>query len=154
MFSLGIQNKVNEQRNKQLYKGIFEMEASNWLSLAKYSSKYSVSISTLRRRIKNEIVDFKVHEGKYFLLDSAPRPQEEKYVMAAETRGVRARDEEPVIASASKLLGELKKAYTSILQDKEEQLIGLKEEVSDLKMLVRVLEGDNERLKKIIYSEN
>ncbi len=123
------------------------MEASQWLSLAKYSSKYSVSISTLRRRIKNDSVDFKLYEGKYFLLDSAPQANEEKNVHFEA-------DEEPVIASATKLLAELKKAYTSILQDKEGQLIQLKEEVSDLKMLVRVLENDNERLKKLIYSEN
>lgn len=132
------------------------MEASHWLSLAKYSSKYSVSVSTLRRRIKSEAVDFKIHEGKYFLLDSAPQIQEDRYVMATPARNnsFSGGEEEPVIASATKLLGELKKAYTSILHDKEEQLIQLKEEVSDLKMLVRVLEGDNDRLKKLIYSEN
>ena len=130
------------------------MEASHWLSLANYSSKYSVSISTLRRRIKTEAVDFKLHDGKYFLLDSAPPVHEDKIVLAAAPRAPTASEEEPVIASATKLLGELKKAYTSILHDKEEQLIQLKEEVSDLKMLVRVLEGDNERLKKLIYSEN
>jgi len=141
------------------------METEKWLSLTNYSSKYNVSISTLRRRIKNESVEFKRHDGKYFLLDSSP-PREESFIVEASVQGSysgsnsntntnsKAHEEEPVIASASKLLGELKKAYTSILQDKEEQLIQLKEEVSDLKMLVRVLESDNERLKKLIYSEN
>ncbi len=130
------------------------MDTSHWLSLANYSSKYSVSISTLRRRIKSESVDFKLHDGKYFLLDTAQPVHEEKFTTQVEPRKEKVSEEEPVIASATKLLGELKKAYTSILHDKEEQLIQLKEEVSDLKMLVRVLEGDNERLKKLIYSEN
>jgi hypothetical protein len=130
-----------------------KMESAHWLSLANYSSKYDVSISTLRRRIKTATVEFKLHDGKYFLLDSAPQTFE-MHSPIQNTQSLRQHEEEPVLTSASKLLGELKKAYTSILQDKEEQIIHLKEEASDLKMLVRVLEHDNERLKKLIYSEN
>ena len=54
--------------------------------------------------------------------------------------------DEPILTAANKLLNELKKAYTLVLQEKEEQLLQLKEEVSDLKTLVRVLEGENQRL--------
>ena len=46
------------------------------------------------------------------------------------------------------VLEELKKAYLASLQSKEEQIFQLKEEVADLKTLVRVLESENERLKK------
>lgn len=45
------------------------------------------------------------------------------------------------------LLNEIKKAYSLILQEKEEQILQLKDEVADLKTLVRVLEEDNNRLK-------
>lgn len=55
---------------------------------------------------------------------------------------------EPVLTAANKLLNELKKAYTQVLQEKEEQMMILKEEVSDLKTLVKVLESENDRLKK------
>lgn len=55
---------------------------------------------------------------------------------------------EPVLTAANKLLNELKKAYTQILQEKEEQMMILKEEVSDLKTLVKVLESENDRLKQ------
>lgn len=55
--------------------------------------------------------------------------------------------EEPMITTANKLLTELKKAYSQILQEKEEQILQLKEEVSDLRTLVRVLESENERAK-------
>jgi hypothetical protein len=55
---------------------------------------------------------------------------------------------EPVLTAANKLLNELKKAYTQILQEKEEQMMILKEEVSDLKTLVKVLERENEKLKQ------
>lgn len=43
------------------------------------------------------------------------------------------------------LLAEIKKAYSLILQEKEEQILQLKEEVSDLKTLVRVLEDETLR---------
>jgi hypothetical protein len=55
--------------------------------------------------------------------------------------------DEPILTAANKLLNELKKAYTLILQEKEEQILHLKEEVADLKTLVRVLESENDRLK-------
>ena len=43
------------------------------------------------------------------------------------------------------LLAEIKKAYSLILQEKEELILQLKEEVSDLKTLVRVLEDETLR---------
>lgn len=56
--------------------------------------------------------------------------------------------EEQVLTVANRLLNELKKAYTQILQEKEEQILILKEEVADLKTLVKVLEDDNVRNRK------
>ena len=52
----------------------------------------------------------------------------------------------PILSAANRLLTELKKAYTQILQEKEEQILQLREEVTDLKTLVRVLESENEKL--------
>lgn len=46
-----------------------------------------------------------------------------------------------------KLLAEIKKAYMQILQEKEEQILLLRSEVSDLKTLVTVLEEQNNQLK-------
>lgn len=172
----------------------------SWLPLTDYSTKYRVSVSTLRRRIKSEDVKFKLSDGKYFVFDeplsgldideSDPRQQsidthelrtsdlgthrpsqvstaQESEVMmqhmAEETKKVllqtqqltekfkaiekyKTMKEEPILTAANRLLGELKKAYSQILQEKEEQIFQLKEEVTDLKTLVRVLEGENERL--------
>lgn len=53
----------------------------------------------------------------------------------------------PIILTANKLLGELKSAYALILQEKEEQIVQLREEIADLKTLVRVLESENHRLR-------
>ena len=48
---------------------------TNWLSLSEYSSKYGLSISTLRRRIKSQNIEYRLETGKYFLLDEEPRKQ-------------------------------------------------------------------------------
>jgi hypothetical protein len=47
-----------------------------------------------------------------------------------------------------KLLAEIKKAYMQILQEKEEQILLLRSEMSDLKTLVSVLEEQNNQLKQ------
>lgn len=141
-----------------------------WLPLTEYSMKYKVSVSTLRRRIKTEDIKFRFEDGKYLLLDEPPtghqrnhRPSLANQDASLKTRPSAAprseielrlqqRDDlkdEPVLLAANKLLNELKKAYTQILQEKEEQILQLKKEVTDLKTLVRVLEGENVRLKQV-----
>lgn len=168
---------------------------TQYLPLTEYSSKYKVSISTLRRRIKAEEIKYVFEEGKYMILDekpsghqgqhrpsqsrpslksdgkqanpmtqpkkaAAPKPVQEVMASAAnppeleeqwneEFARFDARDrQEPILTSANRLLTDLKKAYTQVLQEKEEQILSLKEEVSDLKTLVRVLEAENARSKK------
>lgn len=44
---------------------------------------------------------------------------------------------------------ELKKAYSATLQEKEEQIIILKEQVADLKTLINFLEAENKRLSEL-----
>lgn len=143
-----------------------------WLPLTEYSTKHKISVSTLRRRIKADDIKFRFEEGKYFIMDEpmgthqrVHRPsQESDLALVGAHQGTdamkednRAQDlqdktakinrDEPILTAANKLLNELKKAYTQILQEKEEQIFQLKDEVSDLKTLVRVLESENERLK-------
>lgn len=150
------------------------MQNTQWLPLMDYSSKYRVSVSTLRRRIKTEDIQFKLKDGKYFIVDEPiqsnvvssnlkeHRPSlnsahlsEPSKQNTTENKGFGARaqeSEEPILTAANRLLSELKKAYTLILQEKEEQIVGLKEEVADLKTLVKVLESENERL-KVLYTQ-
>ena len=143
-----------------------------WLSLHEYASKHHTSISTLRRRIKNKEVPFKMLGGRYYVLDHAvptmapatttgvapapapvaePAPNSSGAVVEAahlqESAEIFSSGSEPLVSTASKLLSELKRAYSSVLQEKEEQIVQLKEEVSDLRTLVRVLEQEVERLK-------
>jgi len=151
----------------------------SWLPLTDYSTKYKISVSTLRRRIKADDIKFRFEDGKYFIMDEpmgthqrVHRPSQESDLalvgahhglmkgndtMSATSKAelkaqdldkaAKANKDEPILTAANKLLNELKKAYTQILQEKEEQIFQLKEEVTDLKTLVRVLESENDRLK-------
>ena len=127
--------------------------ANMWLSLNEYSNKHKVSISTLRRKIKSTEIEFRFDDGRYMILDSAPslnvtpgeqhRPSLKSDVFheTAKETG------ESVITAANRLLADLKKAYTQVLQDKESQISDLREEISDLKTLIKVLESENDRLR-------
>ena len=147
------------------------MTADNWLPLTEYSTKHRISVSTLRRRIKAEDIKYRFEDGKYFIMDEPmgthqrvhrPSQESDQALVGAhqgnmietavtsnniEDKMAKSAKDEPILTAANKLLNELKKAYTQILQEKEEQILHLKEEVTDLKTLVRVLEQENDRLK-------
>ena len=121
-----------------------------------------MSISTLRRKIKASDIEYRLDDGKYLILDSEvaattethrpslsrdmvsvePTAPETKSTLAAATESG-----ESVITAANRLLADLKKAYTQVLQDKEVQILNLKEDISDLKTLIKVLESENDRLR-------
>ena len=152
------------------------MTKSDWITLTDYSGKYRVSVSTLRRRIKDKTAEYRFDEGKYWLRDlplkmHSTKDESKNKASIAPPQGEASSktlepspDPNPLIqdlplnqgadsssqvwATAQSLLQEIKKAYMVILQEKEEQIIQLKEEVTDLKTLVRVLEQNNERLSK------
>jgi hypothetical protein len=127
---------------------------ASWLSLIDYANKYKVSISTLRRKIKIEDIPFRLDSGKYYIVDEpleiiGKSHGEQLVLEKPEAKGSNVGLEgESVLVAANRLLDEIKKAYTLILQEKDEQIRQLREEISDLKTLARVLEGENERLKK------
>ena len=156
---------------------------NSWLPLAEYSMKHQVSISTLRRRIKTEDIQFRFDDGKYFILED----EGTKQVNADEHRPSLSRDAQPksahnlilneamasvaaqpmmknshasynnhpsqneagesVITAANRLLSDLKKAYTQVLHEKENQIQSLKQEIADVNTLVKVLEFENEKLR-------
>ena len=133
----------------------------SWLPLAEYSMKHHVSISTLRRRIKADDIEFRFDDGKYLILDEAPKKtaaaEEHRPSLSREAKKTSAdavfntdaplgETGESVITAANRLLADLKKAYTKILQEKEEQILNLREEVVDLNTLVKILETENARL--------
>ncbi len=123
---------------------------NQWLPLIEFSNKYSVSISTLRRRIKDKSIEFKLEDGKYFIFDeivnknsSGRKPIQLEAKQPAESQNL---DGIKNNGLAQALVDEIKRAFTQILQEKEAHIFQLKEEVTDLKTLVRVLESEVQRL--------
>ncbi len=148
--------------------------SASWLPLAEYSMKHQVSISTLRRRIKTEDIQFRFDDGKYLILDDEKSTQmnadEHRPSLRSEvqTKSARISQEnaqmsalqnshfqqpahieasESVITAANRLLTDLKKAYTQVLHEKENQIQSLKQELADIKTLVKVLEFENDKLR-------
>lgn len=131
------------------------MSTQIWLPLMEYSNKYRVSLSTLRRRIKAGEIEYKFSDGKYLIRDGplqlsssleAVAPPSTTVIPQAPTKEPET-DNDQFWRTTQGLLNEIKKAYSLILQEKEEQILQLKDEVADLKTLVRVLEDDNNRVK-------
>lgn len=153
-------------------------ETNSWLSLTDFSIKHKVSVSTLRRRIKSDEIKFKFEDGKYLLLDQElcthqtdhrPSLKSESNSMSYTINNntgldylklnsskydngsnpINLKKDEILLQSTNKLLSELKKAYTQVLQEKEQQILELREEIVDLKTLIKVLESENSRLSTI-----
>lgn len=134
----------------------------NLLSLNEYALKYDVSVSTLRRRIKKDAIEYVFDDGKYWIKDidleqqdavasshqvSAPPQKDESPKLNVERS--QKTNEPSAFVAASKILEELKASYSQNLQTKDEHINSLKEEIADLKTLIKVLEQENDRLKKL-----
>lgn len=129
------------------------MDVSNtendWISLTDYSTEYGVSVSTLRRRIKTNQIKYKQLHGKYYLPRQPLPPQSQAFtpVPAKEVTGTKVGKVVKEDPASKSLLDELKGAYRQTLQGREDQIIQLKQQISDLKTLVMYLERENTRLK-------
>ena len=155
------------------------LNTQNWLSLIEYSAKYRVSLSTLRRRIKSGELEHRLIEGKYLIKnESLPGHGVESSQAGSETIAppppVRSQNQAstslvnapaPVAAAVTvpadeywkateSMMAEMKKAFAQTLAVKDEQLNQIRGEVDDLKMLVRILEDENQKLKVISPSYN
>ncbi len=89
-----------------------------WLSINDYSRYKNVSISTIRRHIKNNILKYKEENGKYFI-----------YIPSTEK--LRLREEEEILKVRLEL---------ELLRS---QLRQLREENNELKMLVDIYEKES-----------
>lgn len=87
------------------------------------------------------------HQGMMMKGNDTMSASSKEGTRSPDLQAAKAGKDEPILTAANKLLNELKKAYTQILQEKEEQIMQLKDEQADLKTLVRVLESENDRLK-------
>ena len=126
------------------------MAHPGWITLNDYSNQYKVSISTLRRRIRADEVEYRMEGGRYWLankpIDKYVRNRNVVHAESSPAPTIPAGDiipKEDVMDVAREMMTELKSAYVHSLQEKEEQILQLKGEVADLKTLVKILEGQS-----------
>lgn len=128
---------------------------NSWLPLNDYANRHRLSVSTVRRRIKSQKIQFKLDDGKYFILDDMNGQDSNMTTQTPEPTPSLSRTNSSHSSAATEvatlpmklLLEELKRAYLDSLQSKEDQILHLKQQVSDLKTLVMCLEKENSRVK-------
>ena len=147
---------------------------SQWLSLTEYSSKYNVSISTLRRRIRSGQLSFNISFGKYFLkdqnlgrlketkeeiknqefnasiknkIDNKEKDATQKDIVQKEIKSVGTEH-----FLLDKLMDVQKKLYEKI-EAKELKILEQQTQIADLNTLVAFLEKENTDLKSVLHQE-
>lgn len=139
-----------------------------WLPLIEYSIKSGVSLSTIRRKIKNNSIQYRLEKGRYLLLFNdrnnqvAPQPQPASEPRRYQNEVVPVARRQPAPPPPKEVeLGEdrwtmpwveksvrmVSDAYEHALQEKEERLRllerrnkELEDRLNELRLLVRVLE--------------
>ncbi len=140
---------------------------SQWIPLLEYSSKYGISISTLRRRIRFEQIPFRLESGKYFLQDQSWGSSGEfmPHSRSIRTTSFQLSNEkitEEKETKKSSLIASLewKKSFEKFLlsqqerlMEKDQKILKQQDEISDLKTLLALLEKENRDLKSILHQE-
>ncbi len=113
---------------------------SKWLNIKDYSNISGLSISTIRRKIKENAIKYKQEQGKYFIHNDKTEPEN------IETTS---KSDNDFIKFAEKTISSINKLNIDLIEEKEKRLSiqgelikQLKEEVSELRMLVKVLESN------------
>lgn len=122
---------------------------SSWLPITEYAVKNRVSVSTIRRRIKNHELNHKLDGGKYLILDEgdtlAQNPSDTSFQSPnTEPTG---NSVEEVLDFAERSIKEITKLNQELITEKDTIIINqkkkiqdLQEELSELKMLINLLE--------------
>lgn len=129
-----------------------------WLPITEYSVKSGVSLSTIRRKIKTNSLQFRVEKGKYFILFNGmnnlvmPKPQILGYPGSPrQLEDTIARKPSPANSDkegkAEDAVRMVSDAFEHALREKEERIRlleqrnhDLEERLNELRLLVRVLE--------------
>ena len=102
-----------------------------WLTVIDYAVNKRVSISTLRRRIKSQLVEHKLENGRYLIRAEIETDDPEAFLNAAQGESM---------AVVQNLIAELKKAYGLVLAEKEELIQQLRSEIETLRHINQFLE--------------
>jgi hypothetical protein len=111
----------------------------SWYSIAEYSIRKSISPSTIRRRIKDNTIVYRLEGGKYLIEDTG----EQEIVLDRKTP----KSIDDILGFAEKTINEISRINNELLDEKErviktheDTIKKLREEINELKMLVGVLD--------------
>ena len=117
---------------------------SSWLPITEYAVKNRVSVSTIRRKIKNKELQHKLENGKYFVMDESH--SSDTHTGTNRTKNIYNSVDE-VLEFAERSIQEITKLNQEIINEKDvtlniqkKKIQDLEEELSELKMLINVLE--------------
>lgn len=99
----------------------FVSDSGQWLSLVEYSARKGVSLSTLRRHIKANKIEYRLVQGKYLVLDQSSPGGEESFSVSSDNS-----------EEAHSLKVKLESLETDLKQAQEE--------IAELKMLIALYE--------------
>jgi hypothetical protein len=128
----------------------FKLFYMTWIDLAQFATKYGVSQSTLRRRIRANTIAYRLERGKYFLQDSAEvlseaplfaRNVNHPQSVAASQRALQSNPESGAGSSHVAAHGSL-----------EEENRKLTKQLAELETFVNALEAEIRRLESQIAS--
>lgn len=156
---------MNTQKGNEINQGRgAEMQPNHWLPLTEYALRSGMSISTLRRKIKSNSIQYKMEEGRYLIrLDELEDGGNRGFAssdLAEEEESTSLEPSALPVASVSavgELRGELEKVREELKKNTEDgslkwraleaRVAGIArkldlftEQVSELKMLVKIFE--------------
>ncbi len=124
----------------------FKLFNMTWIDLAQFATKFGVSQSTLRRRIRANTINYRLERGKYFLEDS-PSVLSEAPLFA---RNV---NHPQTVAASQRALQSHPEAGTNApiaVGPLEEENRKLKKQLAELETFVSALEAEIRRLESQI----
>ena len=118
---------------------------NSWLPITEYAVKNRVSVSTIRRRIKNQELKHKLEGGKYFVLDDGESSPAQS--LRTQNNELNCNSVEEVLEFAERSMKEITKLNQELITEKDtiittqrKKIQTLQEELSELKMLIALLE--------------
>jgi uncharacterized protein YegL len=121
---------------------------SKWLSIKDYSNRTKISVSTLRRKIKENNIKYKTEQGKYLIFFEEDEEDKKDLAQIKTVKPNKNNQQEDFIKFVEQTISSINKLNQDLIEEKEKRLSvqdelikQLKEEVIELRMLVKVLES-------------
>ena len=112
------------------------------ISIKEYSEKYNISVSTIRRRIKTNMIEYEKYGNKYMLSDTSQILKENNKTAKINIEEM-LKFADKSISSITTLQNALSEEKDNRIKELETMNRQLQEEISELRMLVKILEEES-----------